>query len=55
MRRPRSYGSTAGEAHPEGGLDFYRFEPDTAARDKFLRAPACLNATGREEVNDEAT
>jgi hypothetical protein len=30
------------EAHPEGGLDFYRFEPETAARAKFLRAAADL-------------
>jgi hypothetical protein len=43
------------EAHPEGTANLYDLTAETAPRIKFSRAAARLNATGRQEVNDEAT
>jgi hypothetical protein len=42
-------------ARREGGLNLYHLAAETAARAKFLRQPARLNAAGREEANHEAT
>jgi hypothetical protein len=42
-------------ANGEGTQNLYTLCPETAARPQFLRAAARLNATGRQEVNDEAT
>jgi len=39
----------------KGSKNLYSVSPETAARPQFLRAPACLNAAGGEEVTNEET
>lgn len=39
----------------KGTQNLYGISTETAARAKFLRAPACLNAAGGEEVTNEET